>query len=149
MGREVASLRIDKKANVANLKPNCTGYGTVDINGSETVGRDTNIEDCHEKQDVLSVKITNCEAGEPEGKVMKADTLKLNDKKSNSTVKPASESAIVDATLDTNPDMLKSPGPGLVTKHHANGIETIDTGSNCSSKSNELHSPLSAKTSQV
>ncbi|XP_031102336.1 protein WVD2-like 2 isoform X2 [Ipomoea triloba] len=148
MGREVASLRIDKKANVANLKPNCTGYGTVDINGSEALGRDANIEDCREKQDVLSVKITNCEAGEPEGKVVKADTLKLSDKKSNSTVKPASESAIVDATLDTNPDMLKSPGPGLVAKHHANGVEATDTGSNCSSKSNDLHSPLSAKRSQ-
>nr|GMD40256.1 protein WVD2-like 2 [Ipomoea batatas] len=147
MGREVASLRIDKKANVANLKPNCTGYGTVDSNGSEALGRDANIEDCREKQDVLSVKITNCEAGEAEGKVVKADTLKSSDKKSNSTVKPASESAIVDATLDTNPDMLKSPapGPGLVAKHHANGVEATDTGSNCSSKSNDLHSPLSAK----
>nr|GMD43508.1 protein WVD2-like 2 [Ipomoea batatas] len=150
MGREVASLRIDKKSNVANLKPNCTGYGTVDINGSEALGRDANIEDCREKQDVLSVKITNCEAGEPEGKVVKADTLKSSDKKSNSTLKPASESAIVDATLDTNPDMLKSPGPGpgLVAKHHANGVEATDTGSNCSSKSNDLQSPLSAKRSQ-
>nr|GMC94612.1 25S rRNA (cytosine-C(5))-methyltransferase nop2-like [Ipomoea batatas]GME08506.1 25S rRNA (cytosine-C(5))-methyltransferase nop2-like [Ipomoea batatas] len=71
MGREVASLRIDKKANAANLKPNCTSYGTVGINGSEALGRDANIEDCREKQDVLSVKITNCEAGEPEGKVVK------------------------------------------------------------------------------
>ncbi|XP_019187205.1 PREDICTED: protein WVD2-like 2 [Ipomoea nil] len=119
MGREVASLRIDKKA---NLKPNC--------NGSEALGRDANIEDCGEKQDVLSVKITNCEAGE--GKVVKADTLKSSDKKSNSTVKPASE----------------SPGTGLVAKHSANGVETTDTGSNCSLKSNDLHSPLSVKRSQ-
>nr|GMD03811.1 protein WVD2-like 2 [Ipomoea batatas] len=121
MGREVASLRIDKKANVA-----------IGINGSEALGRDANIEDCREKQDVLSVKITNCEAGEAEGKVVKADTLKSSDKKSNSTVKPSSE----------------SPGPGLVAKHHANGVEATDTGSNCSSKSNDLHSPLSAKRSQ-
>ncbi|KAH6783153.1 hypothetical protein C2S52_008112 [Perilla frutescens var. hirtella] len=152
MGRDVVGLRIDKKSNSSNDKPNGTihvaskavpeksgkkDYETKDNNANARLP-----DECNEKQDVLGLKSTN---QQPEEKVIKADPQKSPDKKS---AKPASGSA-VNGMTDADP--FEPLTPGLEDDkqnsrvNHADGAESNDSGE---VKSRDLLSPISTKKSQ-
>lgn len=162
MGRDVAGLRIDKKPDVVNVKSNGAAPDGVHVPQKitgETIEtkkyeledqtvKDFHVEESHEKQDVLGVKSTNCEAGLPEGK-MKPDSLKSNEKKLTSPVKPASGSDA--GNLRTNPNV--SWPPDLASEKESQNVgnsvevETTAAGLNPSSYTNDSHSS-NAKKSQ-
>ncbi|CAN4111311.1 unnamed protein product [Withania somnifera] len=151
MGRDVTGLRTEKKPNV---KPNGVTYGAVHVapriakervegKGYEIedhAANGTHVEEFHEKQDVLSVKSTNCEPDSIEGKITKTEAVKSSDKKLGSALKPSDSTAATEilAPLVMNPS-------GNESENHENGTRTVDAVSNCSSKSIDLHSPLTAQ----
>ncbi|KAI3448717.1 hypothetical protein Pfo_005382 [Paulownia fortunei] len=162
MGRDVAGLRIDKKSNMVNDTSNGTVHGAVHVAPKalpEKAGKkDYESEDhnakgvlpdeCNEKQDVLGVKSTN---HEPEEKFIKAEAQKSTDKKLSLPAKPASGSA-VNGTIDANSYEPLTPGLEAEKQasyaNYANGAENNGSGVKVLPKSNDLHSPKSAKKSQ-
>ncbi|KAK4424722.1 protein WVD2-like 2 [Sesamum alatum] len=156
MGRDVTGLRIDKKSNMVNDKSNGTLHSAVHVAPKalpeKSERKDYQPEDhnakgrlpneYNEKQDVLGVKSTN---HEPEEKIIKAEAQKSIDKKLSSPAKPASGSAA---------NSFEPPTPGLEADEqtscadHATGAENNDSGVKVPPKSNDSHSPNSAKKSQ-
>ncbi|XP_024961342.1 protein WAVE-DAMPENED 2-like [Cynara cardunculus var. scolymus] len=136
MGRDIASLRIDKKPNVGNVNSNGVIRGTnhaspkhsgesVKVRKSEA--EDGTIEGSHverspEKQHAVAVKSTNHETGSPEGITQKPEPSKSREKIISSPVSAASGSASVEENI----------APGL----HA------------SSNISNFHSPTNTKQSQ-
>lgn len=162
MGRNVTGLRIDKKPSVVTVKSNGISHDTVhisptvsgesvetkDYEAEDHTAQDSLVEECHEREDVLGNKITNCET---EGKTLKTDTLNSSDKKLSSPLKLASGSA---AAGNSRRNSSISMSPGVTPEKHASnighpiGAETGDAVSNCSSITKNLHSPMTAKKSQ-
>lgn len=152
MGRDVTGLHTEKRPNV---KPNGVTYGAVhvapriakervegkDYEAEDHTANGTHVEESHEKQDVLSVKSTNCEPDSIEGKITKAEAVKFSDKKLGSPLKPSSHSTAAAETKD--PPVMNSSGNE--SENHENGTQTVDAGSNCSSKSIYLHSPMTTQ----
>lgn len=136
MGRDIASLRIDKKPNVVNVNSNGVTRGMnhtspkpsgegVKVRKSEV--EDGTIEGSHvkrspEKQHTVAVKSTNHDTGSPEGITQKPEPSKSNDKIIRSPVSPASGSASVE--------------------------ENVAAGLHVSSNTSNFHSPMNAKQSQ-
>uniref|UniRef100_A0A5B7B7K8 TPX2 C-terminal domain-containing protein n=1 Tax=Davidia involucrata TaxID=16924 RepID=A0A5B7B7K8_DAVIN len=165
MGRDVAGLRIDKNPNLVKVNSNGLSHDKVHVSPkisgesieAKNCGADDHtaenslVEECHEKQDVLGVKSTNCDAGLPEAKILKPEAQKSSDRKLSSPVKPASVSAAA-GNMQTNytvsqPSALTTERQVSTTTHPV-GAETTDTGGNCSSNTNDLHTPKTAKKSQ-
>lgn len=138
MGRDVVALRIDKKSNTVNDKSNGTIHVAPKAVPEKSGKKD--YDDCNEKQDVLGVKSTN---HQPEEKIIKADAQMSPDLKSTSKAKPASGSA-TNGMSDAEPFEPLTP-----SVNHANGDESNDSGAEVLPKSHDLHSPISAKKSQV
>lgn len=150
MGRDITGLRnADRRPNV---KPNGVTVHVApriakerveakDYEAEDHTAKDTHVEESHEKQDVLSVKSTNCEPDTTEGKITKTEAVKSSDKKLGSPLKPDSDSSAVTESLA--PPVMNSSGNE--SENHENGTQTVDAGSNCSSKSNDLHSSMTSK----
>lgn len=152
MGRDVTGLRTETRPSV---KPNGVTHGTVhvapriakerveakDYEAEDHTAKGTYVEESHEKQDVLSVKSTNCGPDPIEGKITKIEAVKSSDKKLSSQLKPSSDSTA--ATEIQAPLVMNSSGNE--SENHENGTQTVDIGSNCSSKSNYLHSSMTSK----
>ncbi|CAN4108572.1 unnamed protein product [Withania somnifera] len=152
MGRDITGLRTEKRPNV---KPNGVTYGAVhvapriakerveeeDYEAEDHTANGTHVEESHEKQDVLSVKSTNCEPDSIEGKITKIEAVKSSDKKLGSPLKPSSDSTA--ATEIQAPLVMNLSGNE--SENHHNGTHTVDAGSNCSSKSIDLHSPMTTQ----
>ncbi|XP_009803173.2 uncharacterized protein LOC107787178 [Nicotiana tabacum] len=150
MGRDITGLRnADRRPNV---KPNGVTVHVApriakerveakDYEAEDHTAKDTHVEESHEKQDVLSVKSTNCEPDTTEGKITKTEAVKSSDKKLGSPLKPYSDSSA--ATESLAPPVMNSSGNE--PENHENGTQTVDAGSNCSSKSNDLHSPMTSQ----
>ena len=115
MGRDAAGLRIDKKASVV-VSEKSNGISVENV-----VERNSAEEECDEKQEVLGVKSTICEAAE--GETLKPETLKSNDRK------------------------LNPHGVATEKQEDSNGSEIVDV--DCSSNIKVRHSPKTAKKSQV
>lgn len=134
MGRDIASLRIDKKPNVGNVNSNGVTRGmnhaspkpsgeSVKVRKSEA--EDGTIEGSHverspEKQHAVAVTSTNHETGSPEGITQKPEPSKSSEK--IIPVSPASGSASVE--------------------------ENVAAGLHVSSNTSNFHSPMNAKQSQ-
>lgn len=154
MGRDVTGLRIEKKP---IAKANGVIHGAVHVapriakervetNDYETedhAAKGTHVEESHEKQDVLSVKSTNCVPDPVEGKITKIEVVKSSEKKLGSSMKPSSESTA--ATEIQAPPVMNSSGNE--SENHESGTRTVDAGSNGSSKSIDLHSPMTSQKS--
>lgn len=152
MGRDVTGLRSDKKPSV---KPNGVTHGAVHVapriakerveakefEAEDHTANGTHVEESHEKQDVLSVKSTNCEPDPIEGKITKTEAVKSSDKKLGSPMNPSSDSTAV--TESPAPPVMNSSGNE--SENHGNGTQTVDAGSNCSSKSIDLQSPMTSQ----
>lgn len=148
MGRDVAGLRIDKKPSIVNAKSNGTVHPTVHVaprvasdkgETKEYAPEDNAVktklpEEHNEKLDVLGIKSTN---HEPNEKVIRAEVQKSTDKKLNSPMKPESGSAASE-TVDASSTEQPTPEKQSSSVEHVNGVETNDSGSKCSPKSNEL-----------
>lgn len=147
MGRDVVALRIDKKSNTVNDKTNGTIHVAPKAVPEKSGKKD--YDDCNEKQDVLGVKSTN---HQPEEKIIKADAQMSPDLKSTSKAKPASGSA-TNGVTDAEPFEPLTPSLEDDAQNsrvnHANGDESNDSGVEVLPKSRDLHSPVSAKKSQV
>ncbi|KAA8537045.1 hypothetical protein F0562_029523 [Nyssa sinensis] len=165
MGRDVAGLRIDKKPNSVKVNSNGLSHDTVHVSpkiSGESIGsknggvedhtaEDSLVEECREKQDVLGIKSTNCDAGLPDGKILKPESQKSSDKKSSSPVKPASEFASA-GNMQIN--YTVSQPSALTTEKQVStanpvGAEASETPGNSSSSTNDLHTPKTAKKSQL
>ncbi|KAL3349360.1 hypothetical protein AABB24_022475 [Solanum stoloniferum] len=152
MGRDVTGLRSDKKPSV---KPNGVTHGAVHVapriakervevkefEAEDHTANGTHVEESHEKQDVLSVKSTNCEPDPIEGKITKTEAVKSSDKKLGSPMKPSSDSTAA-SEIPAPPVMNSS---GNESENHGNGTQTVDAGSNCSSKSIDLQSHMTSQ----
>lgn len=159
MGRDVVGLRIDKKSNMVNDKSNGTIHvapkavpeksGKKDFEMKDNTTNARIPEDYDEKQDVLGVKSTN---HQPEEKIIMANAQKSLEKKSASPAKPASGS-VVNGTTDA--DLFEPLTPSLEDDkqsshvNYANGDESNDSGVEVLPRTRDLHSPGSAKKSQV
>lgn len=152
MGRDVTGLRTEKKPSV---KPNGVTHGAVHVapriakerveakeyEAEDHTAKGTHVEESHEKQDVLSVKSTNCEPDPIEGKITKTEAVKSSDKKLGSTMKPSP-----DSTAATENQAAKVMNSSVnESENHENGTQTVDAGSNSSSKSIDLHSPMTSQ----
>lgn len=133
MGRDIASLRIDKKPNAVKVKSNGVSRGTVDhvsskpsgenINVRKNVGEEgSHVERSPEKQEEVGVKSTNYEIVSQTGITPKPEPSKSNEKIIGSPVSPASGSASVE--------------------------ENVATGLHISSNTTSFHSPMNTKQSQ-
>ncbi|KAM3218858.1 protein WVD2-like 2 [Capsicum annuum] len=152
MGRDVTGFRTEKRP---SGKPNGVAHGTVhvapriamerveakDYEAEDHAAKDTHVEESHEKQDVLSVKSTNCEPDPTEGKIAKTEAMKSSDKKLGSPLKPSSDSTA--ATEIQAPPVMNSSANK--SENHENGAQTVDAVSNCSSKDMDLHSPMTSQ----
>ncbi|KAK4339497.1 hypothetical protein RND71_040959 [Anisodus tanguticus] len=154
MGRDITGLRTTEKR--ASVKPNGVTHGAVHVvpriakerveakdyeAEDHNTAKGTHVEESHEKQDVLSVKSTNCEPDTIEAKLTKIEAVKSSEKKLGSPMKTSSDSAA--ATEILAPSVMNSSGNE--SENHENGTHTVDAGSNCSSKSNDLHTPMTSK----
>ncbi|KAJ8573016.1 hypothetical protein K7X08_009527 [Anisodus acutangulus] len=154
MGRDVTGLSTTEKR--ASVKPNGAIHGAVHVAPriakerveakdyeaeDHNTAKGTHEEESHEKQDVLSVKSTNCEPDTIETKLTKIEAVKSSEKKLASPMKTLSDSAA--ATEILAPLVLNSSGNE--SENHENGTQTVDADSNCSSKFNDLHSPMTSK----
>lgn len=147
MGRDVGGIRIDKKANAANLNSN-------DVSGIRGEEKDYEAEDhhtmedsvteeCHEKPDTLGAKNMNHDAGIPEGKTLKPDDQNLSDQNSSSPVK---------GNVQTK-DTVLQPSALVAEKQisietHPIGAETVDAGGSSSSNTSDFHSSSTEEKSQ-
>ncbi|GMP40915.1 hypothetical protein CsSME_00011191 [Camellia sinensis var. sinensis] len=147
MGRDVGGIRIDKKANAANLNSN-------DVSGIRGEEKDYEAEDhhtmedsvteeCHEKPDTLGAKSMNHDAGIPEGKTLKPDDQNLSDQNSSSPVK---------GNVQTK-DTVLQPSALVAEKQisietHPIGAETVDAGGSSSSNTSDFHSSGTEEKSQ-
>nr|GMD01320.1 protein WVD2-like 2 [Ipomoea batatas] len=126
MGRDITGIRISNKPAVANFIPNGADNVSNSISSERVKTKDTKAENdgtaggCGEKQEVLSVKSMNCKNTDMmhQEKPVKAETLKSSDK---------------------NP-IISKPSSDLGTEDHA--TEITDAGSNHSTNSNDLESPI-------
>ncbi|CAL5330504.1 unnamed protein product [Camellia sinensis] len=147
MGRDVGGIRIDKKANAANLNSN-------DVSGIRGEEKDYEAEDhhtmedsvteeCHEKPDTLGAKSMNHDAGIPEGKTLKPDDQNLSDQNSSSPVK---------GNVQTK-DTVLQPSALVAEKQisietHPIGAETVDAGGSSSLNTSDFHSSGTEEKSQ-
>ncbi|CAL5381406.1 unnamed protein product [Camellia sinensis] len=147
MGRDVGGIRIDKKANAANLNSN-------DVSGIRGEEKDYEAEDhhtmedsvteeCHEKPDTLGAKSMNHDAGISEGKTLKPDDQNLSDQNSSSPVK---------GNVQTK-DTVLQPSALVAEKQisietHPIGAEAVDAGGSSSSNTSDFHSSGTEEKSQ-
>ncbi|XP_057502211.1 protein WVD2-like 1 [Actinidia eriantha] len=150
MGRDVTGIRIDKKPiavkeNSHDVSPPKISAVRSEANDNEAedhIAQDSLAKEC-EKQDVLGIKSTNCDASSAEERTLKHEAQKSSDNKLSSPVK--GNVRAVDTVL--HPPTLET-GKQVATETHPIAAETDDTGTNCSTKSNGFHSPNTAKKSQ-
>lgn len=128
MGRDIASVRIDKKPNVVTVTSNgaCRGPKpsgeSLNIRKSEAE-EGSHVETSLEKQEMVGVKSANHETGSPGRFTLKPEPSKSREKSISSPVSPASRSA----------------------SHE----ENVAAGLYTSTNTNSIHSPMNAKQSQV
>ncbi|GFY94766.1 TPX2 (targeting protein for Xklp2) protein family [Actinidia rufa] len=150
MGRDVTGIRIDKKPvavkeNSHDVSPPKISSVRSEANDNEAedhIAQDSLAKEC-EKQDVLGIKSTNCDAGLAEERTLKHEAQKSSDNKLSSPIK--GNVRAVDTVL--HPPTLET-GKQVATETFPIAAETDDTGTNCSTKSNGFHSPNTAKKSQ-
>nr|GEV77582.1 protein WVD2-like 1 [Tanacetum cinerariifolium] len=131
MGRDVPSLRTDKKPNIVKVKSNGVSRGTNHVSPKPS-GQSINItkseveahaEVCPEKPEAVGISNTNYESASPGRITSNPEPQKSNEKVIGSPVSPASGSA----PLDKN----------------------IAAGLRISSNTSGFHSPMNMKQSQV
>ena len=129
MGRDVPSLRTDKKPNVVKVKSNGVSRGTnhvspegqsINIAKSEA---EAHAEISPEKQEAVGISNTNYESASPGGITSNPEPQKSNEKVIGSPISPASGSASLE--------------------------ENIVAGLRISSNTSGFQSPMNTKQSQV
>ncbi|KAK9075001.1 hypothetical protein SSX86_003320 [Deinandra increscens subsp. villosa] len=128
MGRDNATIRVDKKPNVVNMKSNGTNHSSAKPSGESVSIRKSegdegsHVETSLEKQETVDIKLSNQETGSPMGKTPKPEPSNANEKIIGSPVSPASGSA----------------------SHE----ENVNMGLHISSNTSSFHSPIDTKQSQ-
>ncbi|XP_074329238.1 protein WVD2-like 3 [Apium graveolens] len=149
MGRDTTGIRVDKKLNGHTVKSNGVSHdATSHIKGENGEAENTVVEnhtvedsldeECQEeKQDVLSVKIINCEVGTPDEKSQKPEIQKSSEKTLISPVKPATGSSGADFF---RADSKVSQSSSAKTEKQAS-ISTADSDANISPSIKDFHFP--------
>jgi len=158
MGREVTGMQVvDEKPN--GVLP--ASYGSSNDNvcispkmaAAKAQAKDHEVKECtkgnsfveksHEKKDVLSAKTTNCNTDLPEEEIENSEVVKMGD-----SIKFSSP-----AGKEHTGHFVTHP-TDLVTEKHESHTQMVDTeadptGLNLSPSTNNMHSPISSKNSQV
>ena len=159
MGREVTGIQfVDKKPNgilpASNGSSNDKVRVTPKISAAKVQAKDHEVKErteansfgqkCHEKEDVLSAKITNGNADLPEEEIEKSEIQKTGDDEKSSS--PAARKEHTSHSVP-QPSDLANEKDGSYTQ--IGDTEVVANDLNLSPNANNMHSPLSSKNSQV